>query len=151
MIPTLEFIILVRLVKLLQLLDELHTWKIILKTLRHLVVPFTTLMMVQLGIVYTYAIIGERIYGGKISQNSIRELAEAGLGREYVIMNFNDLVTSVITLFYLSLAWLYVNKVFTVIVPGMISYIFTFSFFIFSVLCLWNIMICVAIEVHSAV
>lgn len=104
-ITTLEFIILVRLVKLLQLLDELKTWKIILKALRHLVVPFATLFMVQMGIIYTYAIIGERIYGGKISYNSLGNLSSAGLGREYVMMNFNDLVSSIITMLYFSLAW----------------------------------------------
>lgn len=104
-ITTLEFIILVRLVKLLQLLDELKTWKIILKALRHLVVPFATLFMVQMGIIYTYAIIGERIYGGKISYNSLGNLSSVGLGREYVMMNFNDLVSSIITMLYFSLAW----------------------------------------------
>lgn len=102
---TLEFIILVRLIKILQLLDELQTWKIILKTLRHLFVPFASLFMVQMGIIYTYAIIGERIYGGEINYSNLREITAAGLSKDYVMMNFNDLVSSIITLNYFSLAW----------------------------------------------
>jgi hypothetical protein len=46
---------------------------------------------------------------------------------------------------------LLIFKVYTATVPGIVSYVFTFSFYIFSVLCLWNIMIAVAIEVYSAV
>lgn len=146
-----EFIILVRLVKILQLLDELRTWKIILKTLRHLVVPFLSLFMVQLGIIYTYSIIGERIYGGKISTDSISTLSEVNLSSEFIYMNFNDLISSIITLMYFSLSWTLLFKMYLQIVPGIISQIFTFSFFLLSVLCLWNIMISVAVEVYSAV
>lgn len=146
-----EFIILVRLIKVLQLLDEIKTWKIILKTLRHLIVPFMNLFLVQMGIIYTYAIIGERIYGGKIGYNSISNLTEVGVGKEYITMNFNDLASSIITLLFFSLAWLLIFKVYLSIVPGIISQVYTFSFFILSILCLWNIMVAVAIEVYSAV
>jgi hypothetical protein len=146
-----ESIILVRLLKILQLLDELKTWKIILKTLRHLIEPFLSLFMVQLGIVYTYAIIGERIYGGKISTESVSDLTSVGLGREFTHMNFNDLISSVITLIYFSLSWAGFFKMYLKIVPGIISQVYIFSFFLLSVLCLWNIMISVAVEVYSAV
>ena len=150
-LSVLEFIILVRLAKILQLLDEIKTWKIILKTLRHLVVPFMNLFLVQIGIVYFYAIVGERIYGGKINFDNLDKLSDAGLGKEYITMNFNDLISSMLTLLYFSLAWTNMFKLFIAIQPGIISMVFTFSFFIFSILCLWNIMIATAIEVYSAV
>lgn len=150
-VSTLEFIILVRLIKILQLLDEIKTWKIILKTLRHLVVPFMGLFVVQLGIIYTYAIIGERLYGGKINYDNLKNLTDVGLGKEYLYMNFNDLVSSFITLLYFSLAWTIIFKMFISVVPGYLSMLYTFSFFIFSILCLWNIMVAVSIEVYSAV
>lgn len=150
-LSALEFIILVRLAKILQLLDEIKTWKIILKTLRHLVIPFLTLFMVQLGIIYTYAIVGQRIYGGKINYDNLHKLSSVGLGKEFLSMNFNDFVSSIITLMYFSLAWTVMFKMYLAIVPGIISMVYTFSFFIFSVLCLWNIMVATAIEIYSAV
>jgi hypothetical protein len=150
-LSALEFIILVRLAKILQLLDEIKTWKIILKTLRHLIIPFLTLFMVQLGIIYTYAIIGQRIYGGKINYDNLHKLSSVGMGKEFLSMNFNDFVSSIITLMYFSLAWTVMFKMFIAIVPGIISMVYTFSFFIFSVLCLWNIMVATAIEIYSAV
>ena len=146
-----ELVILLRVFKLLQLLEELEQWRIIIKTLRHLLVPFLNLFLVQMGIVYTYAIIGERIYGGKISYNIISKLSEASLGKEYIMMNFNDTPISIVTLLYFSLAWANNVKVFTIAVPGLVSYVFTFTFFLLSFLWLWNIMVAVAIEVYNAV
>ena len=133
-ISAFEFIILVRLIKILQLLDEIKTWKIILKSLRHLVIPFMSLFMVQLGVIYTYAIIGERIYGGEINYDVIGKLSELGLGKEYVMMNFNDLVSSIITLLYFSLAWTILFKVYLSVIPGIVSMLYTFSFYLFSIL-----------------
>lgn len=146
-----ELIILLRILKLLELIEELEQWRIIIKTLKHLLIPFLTLFLVQMGLVYTYATFGERIYGGKISYKMVRQLSEASLGKEYIMMNFNDSVISLMTLLYFSLAWANSVKVFTIAVPGIVSYVFTFSFYLFSFICLWNIMVAVAIEVYNAV
>lgn len=87
----LELVILLRILRLLKLIGELHQFKIIIKTLGHLMVPFMTLFLVQVGVVYIYSIIGERIYGGLISYDKLRVLSLAGFGKEYVMLNFNDL------------------------------------------------------------
>ena len=127
-----ELIILVRITKLLQLLEEIEQWRIIVLTLKRLVTPFLTLFIVQLGIVYIYAIFGERIYGGEISTKIIRKLSNANFGKEFLAMNFNGLLISITTLLYFSLAWPQLIKLFIIAVPGMASYVFTFSFFVFS-------------------
>ena len=95
-----ELIVLVRIIKLLKLLEEIEQWKIIVLTLRRLVSPFVTLFLVQMGIVYTYAVIGERIYGGEISMKIVRKLSDANFGREFLTMNFNGLLISISTLLY---------------------------------------------------
>lgn len=90
--------------------------------------------MVQLGVIYTYAIIGGRIYGGEINYDIIGKLSDLGLGKEYVMMNFNDLVSSIITLLYFSLAWTVLFKVYLSVIPGIVSMFYTFSFYLFSIL-----------------
>ena len=119
--------------------------------LKRMITPFLALFIVQLGIVYTYAIFGERIYGGQISTNIIRKMSNANFGKEFLSMNFNGLLISMATLFYFSLAWPQLIKLFLIAVPGFISYAYTFSYFVFSFLWLWRIMIFVAIEVYVTI
>jgi hypothetical protein len=97
----LELIILFRALRILKMLKEVDQWRIILQTIDALLSPFYTLVLVEFLIFYLFAIVGDRLFGGKVSINSKEILQDESIPNGYIFMNFNDTLSSFITLFAL--------------------------------------------------
>ena len=66
-----EIIIFIRILKILTLLYEIDTMRVIFETMRNLITPLTSLVIVVLLIMYEFAVIGMFLFGGTIQTNSI--------------------------------------------------------------------------------
>jgi len=66
-----EIIIFIRILKIMTLLYEINTMRVIFETMRNLIVPLTALVVVVLLIMYEFAVIGMFLFGGVIQTNSI--------------------------------------------------------------------------------
>ena len=64
-----ELVIFVRSLKLLTLLYEIKVMRIIIETMRNMMMPLVYLMSVLYVIYYTFAIIGMLMFGGEIKRN----------------------------------------------------------------------------------
>jgi hypothetical protein len=66
-----EIIIFIRILKIMTLLYESDTMRVIFETMRNLITPLTSLIVVVLLIMYEFAVIGMFLFGGIIQTNSI--------------------------------------------------------------------------------
>ena len=87
--------------KLLTLLYEVKTMRVIFETLKNLLGPLNNLIMVMLTIFYVFAQIGSLLFGGKIREDSPEIVHDSSIPDNYFLMNFNDLMSSMVTLFAL--------------------------------------------------
>jgi hypothetical protein len=94
-----EIIAISRIFRIFTFLKELDQWKIILQTIDALLNPFYTLLLIQLMLYYAFSIIGDVSFGGTIGKNSATIFKDLSVNNDYVYMNFNDGVSSFITLF----------------------------------------------------
>lgn len=97
----LELIVLFRALRILKMLREVDQWRTILQTIDALLAPFYTLVLVQFLMFYLFSIIGDRLFGGKVSVHTKEILEDESIPDIYILMNFNDTVSSFITLFAL--------------------------------------------------
>ena len=96
-----EVIIFIRLLKLLTLLYEIRVMRIIIETARNMIYPLLNMFSVLLIIFYLYAILGMYIFGGKV-QKGLKEIeSDSSIPDTYHLCNFNDLFSSLVTLFTL--------------------------------------------------
>jgi hypothetical protein len=100
-VKILELIIFVRSLKLLTLLYEIKVMRIIIETIRNMLVPLLYLMGVLLIIYYIFAMIGIAFFGGQIRKNLPTLLNDQEIPDDYHLLNFNDLLSSIVTLFTL--------------------------------------------------
>lgn len=68
-VKMLELVIFLRMFKLLTLLYEIKTMRIIIETMRNLIRPLTILGGVLFGIYYMFALLGMFMFGGKVQKN----------------------------------------------------------------------------------
>lgn len=87
--------------KLLTLLYEVKTMRVIFETLKNLMGPLNNLIVVMMTIFYVFAQIGMVMFGGKIKEDSTEIIADSSIPDNYYLINFNDLMSSYITLFIL--------------------------------------------------
>ena len=66
----LELIIIVRLLKMLNLLYEVRSFRIILETIRYMLEPITSLFIVTTMILFCFALLGMYLFGGLITNTS---------------------------------------------------------------------------------
>ena len=97
----LELVIFVRMLKLLNLLYEIKVMRIIIETMRNLVKPLMYLAGVLFTIFYVFALMGMLMFGGKVQKNLPVIAQDSSIPDNYHLDNFNDLVSSFVTLFTL--------------------------------------------------
>jgi len=73
----------------------------IIETLRNLIAPLSMLITIVLIIMYEFAVIGMYLFGGDVQTNSVAILQDSSIPLDYEYVNFNDLVSSFVTLFVL--------------------------------------------------
>lgn len=96
-----EVIIFIRLLKLLTLLYEIRVMRIIIETARNMIQPLFNMFSVLLIIFYFYAVLGMYIFGGKIKRGMQVFQDDSSIPDTYHLCNFNDLFSSLVTLFTL--------------------------------------------------
>mmetsp|Transcript_13705 Transcript_13705/g.23372 ORF Transcript_13705/g.23372 Transcript_13705/m.23372 type:complete len:337 (-) Transcript_13705:187-1197(-) len=148
-----ELIIFIRALKLMTLLYEVRNMRIIIETMRNLVMPLLNLLGVLLIIYYFFALLGMFMFGGRIRKGMPEIVNDPGIPDNYYLDNFNDLLSSLITLFTLMVVnnWMVQVQMY-VAVMGSTSYrLFFGCFYYFSVIIGINIVVAFTIDMYSSV
>jgi len=149
-----EVIVFVRMVKLLTLLYEVKTMRIIVETCKNMVSPLSNLLAVMLTILYVFSEIGMAIFGGDIRKTSPGIIHDSSIPDNYYLINYNDLISSMVTLFILMVVnnWYVIVQMCVDIKGGDVYYRYYFMiFYYFGVIIGLNVIIAFAIDMYSAV
>lgn len=147
-----EFIIFLRLMKLIPLLHEIRSTRLVITTMGFMLDPIQTLMGVVGLIFYEFAVIGQFLFGGVIKNDSYKTPYDNG-GSFFTLMNFNDVFSSLVTLFALMIVnnwYVMVNQ--TCAYMGNINYrLYFYAFYYMGVIIATNILVAFAIDIYSVV
>lgn len=150
----LEVIVFIRMLKLLTLLYEVKTMRVIFETLKNLMGPLNNLIVVMLTIFYVFAQLGMVIFGGQIRSDSTQIVHDSSIPDNYYLINFNDLMSAYVTLFILIVVnnWYVIVQMCVDIKGGALIYRYFFViFYYFGVIIGLNIIIAFAIDMYAAV
>ena len=149
----LEVLILLRILRILKLLKELDQFRPILQTIDRLLSPFYILVFCQFMLFYFFAIIGDRMFGGALGRNDFTLLHENELSNYYVYINFNDALTSFVSLFIMCVAcgWSSVHAIFKQTTDSRYINIYFLCFYLLSGVLIINIIIAFIIDIYSGV
>lgn len=128
--------------------------RVIFETMRNLIIPISHLVAVVLMIMYEFAVIGMLLFGGLVQTNSIAILQDSSIPPNYEYVNFNDLISSFVTLFILMIVnnWYVVVQQFVDVKNGNAKYrLYFIIFYYFGVIIGLNIVVAFAIDMYSAV
>jgi len=153
-IKLLHAIVFFRLTRFITLLYELHSMRVIIETIKNLIGPMNNLLAVMVTILYTFALIGELLFGGQIKTDSEPIIMQDSIPDNYYLCNFNDLVSAMVTLFILMIVnnWYVIVSLCVAIKNGNTLYrLYFMIFYYFGVLIGLNILIAFAIDMYSAV
>ena len=128
--------------------------RIIFETLRNLLGPLNNLLAVMITIFYVFTEIGMALFGGQVTKTSPNIVHDSSIPDNYVLVNFNDLLSGMVTLFILIVVnnWYVIVAMFVDIKNGNILYRAYFMiFYYFGVVIGLNIVIAFAIDMYSAV
>ena len=115
--------------------------------------PFLSITVNLYTVFYTYAFIGEAMWGGKVTTTSAqtRDPEVPGL---YYLMNFNDFGSSLVTLFHIMVVnnwWITCNMYMFITDSKLTPQFFFVTFWILTVLIIFNLVISNVIEIYDAV
>ena len=149
----LEITIILRMMRLLVLFKEVKQWQIIIKTIRALLSPFYTLLLVTYMLFLIYSIIGDRWFGGLSNFKEESIFRDDSFPNNYIQVNFNDLANSFMTLFILMVVnnWFVVWGVYETITGNTWCRIYFITFYFLSVIVVLNILIAFVIDMYSSV
>ena len=153
-VKLLEIVIFIRLWKILSLLYEIKSMRVVMETMRNLVTPLVNLGGVLFTIYYLFALIGMAIFGGKVQKNMKVIVGDTSIPDIYHLDNFNDLLTSIITLFTLMIVnnWMVTVQMFVDVMNNNSYYRWYFvAFYYFSVIIGINIVVAFAIDMYTSV
>lgn len=153
LVKTFEFIIFLRLLKLLTLLYEIRSMRLIIETLRNMLLPLVYLWGVLLIIFYIFALLGMLFFGGLVNKDLPNTIKDGSVPNNYYMDNFNDLLSSLVTLFTLMVVnnWMVQVQMY-VDVMGDANYTFYFvAFYYCSVIIGINIIVAFTLDMYSSV
>ena len=139
--------------KLLSLLYEIKTTRIIIETISNLIKPLAYLFGVIMFIYYTFALVGMFFFGGYIKKYDPLILNDSLIPDYYHLMNFNDLISSFVTLFALMIVnnWMVIVYLYEVVMGTSLVKLYFVPFYYFSVVIGINIAVAFAIDMYSSV
>ena len=141
-------------VKLLTLLYEVKVMRIICETCKNIISPLSNLMAVMLTILYVFSEVGMALFGGDIRKTSAGIIHDSSIPDNYYLINYNDLISSMITLFILMVVnnWYVIVQMCVDIKLGNVYYRYYFIiFYYFGVIIGLNVIIAFAIDMYNAV
>jgi two pore calcium channel protein len=133
------YIGLIRMWRILKILNCVEKYRIIFNTLIELIPTFVHLSSVILVIFYVFSLIGQELFGGLIYEEN-SDLVDPLVPPIYIYNNFNDFVSGVVTLFELLIVnnWWVIAKNFEN-ATSKHSRIFFAVYFIMAVLVVFNL------------
>ena len=143
-----------RILRVLKLLKELEQWKLIIHTASALFGPFYNLVMVMFTLFFLFATVADRLFGGLMTYNSPSLLNDPSVPSSYVDMNFNDYMSSFITLFHLMVVnnWFVTVNIYVGLSNGHKSVrIYFILFYISCVIIILNILVAYVIDMYASV
>ena len=149
-----EVIVFIRMIKLLTLLYEIKTMRVIFETIKNLLGPLNNLLLVMLTIFYVFAQLAMIMFGGLIKEDSTEIIHDSSIPDNYYLMNFNDLMSSFVTLFVLIVVnnWFVIVAMVVDVKAGNTYYRYFFVvFYYFGVIIGLNIIVAFAIDMYAAV
>ncbi|CAI2380053.1 unnamed protein product [Moneuplotes crassus] len=153
LIKTLQITIILRALRMLKLLKEVHQWKMIIHTASALLSPIYTLLFVTFMLFFFFAIIGDRLFGGKISNKEEQIFKDSSVPDIFVEMNFNDLGSSLLTLFALMVVnnWFLIVQVHVNVMGSKHARWFFIFFYFVSVVVMLNIVVAFVLDMYGSV
>ena len=149
-----EVIVFIRMIKLLTLLYEIKTMRVIFETIKNLLGPLNNLILVMATIFYVFAQVAMLMFGGLIKEDSTEIIHDSSIPDNYYLMNFNDLMSSFVTLFVLIVVnnWFVIVAMVVDVKAGNTYYRYFFViFYYFGVIIGLNIIVAFAIDMYAAV
>ena len=153
-VKIMEVIVFIRLLKFVTLLYEVKKMRVIFESVKNLLGPLNNLVIVMMVIFYVFAQVGMAVFGGKIQKYSPQIVNDSGVPDNYYLINFNDLLSSYVTLFILIVVnnWYVIVAMCVDIMGGATIWRYFFIvFYYFGVIIGLNIIIAFAIDMYAAV
>ena len=149
-----EGISFLRILKIFDILYEVRHFRIIIDTIRNLVKPLTYLGGALLIIMYFFALVGMSLFGGLILKGSKKIFEDSSNPNTYHLMNFNDLFSSLVTLFSLMIVnnWNMITQLSVSAYDGAkwVRWYFIAWYFFSVIICL-NVILAFAIDMYISV
>ena len=128
--------------------------RVIFETIKNLLGPLNNLILVMLTIFYVFAQVAMLMFGGLIKEDSTEIIHDSSIPDNYYLMNFNDLMSSFVTLFVLIVVnnWFVIVAMVVDVKAGNTYYRYFFViFYYFGVIIGLNIIVAFAIDMYAAV
>jgi len=144
-----ELIIFIRVLKLLTLVYEIKVMRIIIETMRTMLLPLIGLLSCLLLTYYIFALVGMAMFGGKIRKGS----TDPDVPSYYHLNNFNDFASSMLTLFSLMVVnnWMLIAQMYVSVLGSRYYRWFFGLHFLFTVIIGMSIIIAFTLDVYSSV
>ena len=152
MTRVLSIILLLRNLRLMSLLWELQDFRKITETYRRFSMPFLTIMFSLYTVMFFYAIIGEFFFAGLITTETVRN-ADVSASKLYFLINFNDLYSSMVTLFHILVVnnWNQTTDLYCAIVGNNWPRLYFTTFWIICTLTMLNVVISFILEIYGSI
>jgi len=148
-----KFIVMLRTLKVLPMLYEIKSMRIIIETMRNMVMPLTGVIALLGAIFYLFSLIGMFLFGGLLRSDSDVITLSNGIPTQYYLLNFNDMLSSYMTLFQLMVInnWFVVVDMYTDLMDSTAYRIYFYMFYYMSVIVSMNIVVAYALDIYGSV
>ena len=148
----LSIIMLLRNLRLMSLLWELADFRKIVETFKRFSMPFATIMFSLYSVMFFYAVIGEFLFAGKVTVQSV-ETAQVSASTLYYLINFNDFYASMVTLFHVLVVnnWNQTTDMYCAIIGNNWPRLYFTTFWIICTLIMLNIVISFVLEIYGSI
>ena len=145
-------ICIIRNVRIGTLLKEIQIFKNLHEFCVKMTKPLLMMFVSMYFFFYCFAVLGNMLLGGKVTTSSA-QIEDAGVPTLYYLLNFNDLASSIITLygFMIISGWWVITNMYIDIVGSTWPIYFYIVFFITIELILLNLVIAVILEIYNTV
>ena len=136
--------------RMLHFVAELEQVQIIIGTFEKFQRPFFIVCGSLYTVYYSYAVLGQLIFGAKITTKSAQIYSES-IPPLYYTMNFNDFPSSFVTLFHIMIVnnWFITTDMCCIVMNSDWPRVFFASFWLCTVLIMLNLVISFVLEVYS--
>ena len=149
----LSIAVFIRILKVLPYLYEIGKFRLILDTVKNMMLPFWSLIILQYSILYVFSLIGIYAFGGEVTNASFSIIKDQSIPDVYLLINFNDFSSANITMFILMIVnnWQVIVQEYQVITGSNMCILFFVAFYYFGVLIGLNILLAFFIDMYQSI